>query len=95
MEDSALPGPHLSSHPSRILTTNTTVLVCRTRDMGEGWEPYTGSLVGTAWASPRRIVTHSAQGPWKPFRDSGKAMKQGNKRHPCRDAWRETWARET
>lgn len=87
MEDSALPGPHLSSHPSRILTTNTTALVSRTRGMGEGWEPYTQvPPVGTAWASPGRLMTRVAQGPWKLFRDNGKAMKQGNKRHPFRDA---------
>ena len=41
VEDSALPGPHLSSHPSSILTANTNALVSRIRDMGEGWEPYT------------------------------------------------------
>ena len=54
VEGSALPGPHLSSHPSRILTANTIALVSRTRDMGRGWEPciHTGSRVGTAWASP-------------------------------------------
>ena len=44
-----------------------------------GWD-----CMGITW----RIATSAAQGPRKPLRDSGKAMKQGNKRHPCRGAWR-------
>ena len=42
-----------------------------------GWD-----CMGITW----RIAPSAAQGPRKLLTDSGKAMKQGNKRHPCRGA---------